>query len=451
MLKQAENPRLHPISAAQMPPLSESPQRPQLFLFLHIGKTGGGSVRRGFWSLQECSAHRLPFWPECVEQGGVTVGNSNRHALVATPQVSFESQIICPALSPLAVLGACRLNANDAMQFALNNASHRTPIVHMAHYRLGTELSWLDAEAPGLPALANAHRTKLALPRNPIDFRGVQYSLPALTGTYSLFDERAMSHRLPLMEGSNLSSVYDVIRISRGYTALATLKPVSKKPPSPYAAKVAALLARQNSQWRRDLEANWGPFYAKLSTEQAVSRITMLRSPWTHLPSIFCSKGFHQMNYSCTDPHQVDMWEGMPRSDGASISRGVTLRLCGVDCEARFLAGASLKALEAQAAYNLRHSFAVVGVTEQFGGFIQAVRRLSPHLGAFMATGEIRAHGRQLSGSTTANTGCPKNTCTAFWSDAEHQSKGLQESQVIRQMFNLYNIALEIVNKTLNS
>lgn len=423
--------------------LGESPSPPSLFIFVHIGKTGGGSVRRGFWGLQECSARRLPQWTGCLNEGGVTVGNSNRHRMVATPERTFEPHIVCPALSPLAVLGACRLRATaDAMESALVNASPPPiPIVHMGHYRVGSELSWLGAKTPGLIQLADAHATALAPPRLPTDFRGVEAVLPVLASGYALFDERALAAQPLRLNGSDVGGpdVFDKVRERRGFTALSPPEHWPQRMRRSAASPaVSTLLARQNSRWSGDLERNWGPLYEALG-RQAVARITMLRSPWTHLASIFYFFGYHRRNYSCTDPRQVDMWAGKPRSDGASISDAVTLRLCGVDCEARFLAGASVQALEAQAAYNLRYSFALVGVTEQFEGFIEAVRRLAPNLRGFLANGTVHAHGRRTQARSE------EDACKSYWSLVNNQREGLQESQVIRQMVHLYRIALEIV------
>ena len=131
------------------------------------------------------------------------------------------------------------------------------------------------------------------------------------------------------------------------------------------------------------------------------------------------------------------------RSDSAALA-GVTAQLCGVDCEARFLAGARVDALEAQATHNLRHGFALVGVTEQFGSFVHAVHRLSPDLRGFA---ERHAHGRRLAEEAPKPdraAGCDENACKAYWAVAEHQEEGLRRSQVIGQMHRLYEIALEL-------
>ena len=134
------------------------------------------------------------------------------------------------------------------------------------------------------------------------------------------------------------------------------------------------------------------------------------------------------------------------RGDGAALA-GVTAQLCGVDCEARFLAGARVDALEAQATHNLRHGFALVGVTEQFDNFVHAVQRLSPDLRGFT---EEHAHvGRRLAEEAPKRkpdrkARCDENACKAYWAVAEHQEEGLRRSQVIGQVHRLYEVALEL-------
>ena len=129
----------------------------------------------------------------------------------------------------------------------------------------------------------------------------------------------------------------------------------------------------------------------------------------------------------------MDKWLGVGRSDGAAVDAEVTLRLCGVDCEPRYLAGASVESLLLQATTNLQLSFAHVGVLEHFDKFVRGVQRLSPHLHGFA---ELHAHGRML--SQTQN----ENACKAHWGQPGHQSDGLQKSQVLRQLRHLYDVAL---------
>jgi hypothetical protein len=95
---------------------------------------------------------------------------------------------------------------------------------------------------------------------------------------------------------------------------------------------------------------NFGPLYASLP----VQRVTMLREPFGSLISKY---SWHriQKEVRC-DNLKNTAW-------AHDFSVNYMLYLCGVDCVNRFDHGTiTLDEIEAQAAYNLRNSFSIVGI-----------------------------------------------------------------------------------------
>ena len=422
---------------------------------------------------------------KCLNEGGITyVGDSNRPRLSPFPVRTFEASFVCPALSPLAVLGACHDPPDDGMQRALLNHSRNAPnttIVHVGHYFVGNELSWLDPKTPGLAALATRYQAKVnptavahkgGRTRHMADLLlrgvgweqalamyGVSYRRPAVSGLLNPYDAElvARGHGASLRACASypFSAASCAIKGETAFTGPSrnsTARSTDAPGVVAQASVQAATLARLNAQWG-DLRTNWGPFYEALG-KRSVTRVTMLRSPWSQLASLFCWGRHAKRNFSCTNPHHVDLWAGLPLRN-TSIDKEVVLRMCGVDCEARFLAGAPVEVLLKQAAYNLRHSFAIVGVLEKFDGFVQAVRRLSPHLRQFS-----EKHAHQLPRDRTLQNKpyrhgrpCPEaerkiaRACLAYWMDERNQRAGIKKSHVIKQLTRMYDIALELASK----
>jgi hypothetical protein len=113
---------------------------------------------------------------------------------------------------------------------------------------------------------------------------------------------------------------------------------------------------------------NYGPLYASLP----VHRVTLLREPFSWLNSKFA---WHKIGKSgeirCDDVEQAvqHRWAREYLLDHL-------MHLCGVDCINRWDKDNStmtLQQVEEQAAYNLRHSFSVVGVLTEVESFYEMI------------------------------------------------------------------------------
>ena len=149
----------------------------------------------------------------------------------------------------------------------------------------------------------------------------------------------------------------------------------------------------------------WGPLYASLP----VLRTTLVRDPFAWLLSKFF---WHSQNlhHSCANVTAATLWRNNNHHRNINIlergdhdpapgwahrtARTFILQLCGEDCQIRWeqvttALGANftsrqeellLQSFTRQADYNLRHSFVVVGVSDDIGSFYDMVSRRVQYL-----------------------------------------------------------------------
>ena len=359
---------------------------PDAIIFYHIGKVGGGSVRRAFWQ-QACRANAtLTTLTKCQQASGrgdarfgeFLLTNSNRRGLIHAPGRTYEGCLACPALTPMAAALVCR------------SPPQSSRVVHMAHIRLGSELGWLAAAA-----------------RTVVEQRAGHLRMPTTSPRTGYFGRAPRGSVSGTCGGA-----------TNGSSAFADLQQL-------------------NARWPR-LDANFGPLYA--ATRPHVARTVLLREPFAHLTSMYHCERLTK-RFACDNSSAIDVWASEDargnralRREGGGVLCETTVRLCGVDCEPRFWAGARMESLFAQTEHNLRHTFDVVGVLERLPRFYADIGRLHPALRNIQPPTK-RAHEQP---STRA-----KIACEAHWTSAQNRARAQRESSIVAQLVRWHSVALE--------
>ena len=111
--------------------------------------------------------------------------------------------------------------------------------------------------------------------------------------------------------------------------------------------------------------------------------------------------------------------------------------LCGEDCHTRMEAGhATLEEIEAQAAYNLRHSFAVVGLLDEQETFLDMLHARVDYINMHLPDAEAAQGGTHKSKKD--------EYCAALFHDPEYQRDLLAASPEMRALLRLYEVGVRV-------
>jgi hypothetical protein len=204
-----------------------------------------------------------------------------------------------------------------------------------------------------------------------------------------------------------------------------------------------------------DTSINWGPVYASLP----VLRTTVTREPFSWLLSRFFWARHHK-RYRCHDVTAAAFRPRDPRWRGVSVTRTPSLGwahqtaveyivyLCGEDCSARLAHAkaalghgytaahdnALLASFVRQADYNLRHSFAVVGLNEDMNGFYDMVTARVDYLD--MALNPHVVGDRHSAGSSA--------DCQVLYQSAAFQQELTEASPAVAALVQLHQTAARV-------
>jgi hypothetical protein len=185
---------------------------------------------------------------------------------------------------------------------------------------------------------------------------------------------------------------------------------------------------------------DWSHIYASLP----VLRTTILREPFSWLVSKFF---WHHAPSKCDDVETATMpfspftKNGTPERKGGWANRfalDYIIYLCGEDCAARHDQGiGNLQQMERQAANNLRHSFAVVGLLQETDTFFDMVTKrvqyvnmsLNPHVKGSLHSSGNRAEQRR---------------CKKRFSNAKFQELLKQKSPIVASLDRLYKVGVQV-------
>jgi len=190
----------------------------------------------------------------------------------------------------------------------------------------------------------------------------------------------------------------------------------------------------------------WGEMYASLP----VVRVTVLREPFSWLRSKY---GWHNLggikfNLTCDDVTTATQLDGgyyysdLHIAERPGWARLMPLQyiffLCGEDCHARMEAGmATLKQVEAQAAYNLRNSFAVVGLLQDQATFFEMIHARVDYM-------DMHLNYTQNMTDDGSHQSKKDRHCAARFQDPKFQQELLAASPELAALKRLYEIGMEV-------
>ena len=452
------------------------------FIFVHIGKAGGGSIRARFaasalnYSRNRWESYRSDpsyYYPVYDSQGslhkGRFVDSDAANFLPISPfpfaAFQFEGVFRCHSTTPIGHMIACHNNGKGVHTKQMGVCkSHRAPknneercdILYMGHNALGAELGFLPT-----PYLVNwwSNTTWAKQQDTPKSHTVDQISALLANRTNRLYG----------------SLVDRKSRIKECFGAPLTINEwdfVYEECIRPKAV-MADLLAKATMH---ELHGNFGPVYASMP----VLRVTMLREPFSWLKSkFFWHSGWRIKNllgppdaaqplkWDHKHPKKGPFWEDDDFAKCDDVEVLITtwgkqyaliyiFYLCGVHCMGEWQSIQDayahtpevlkkkslgyLKIMEEQASYNLRNSFAVVGLLHKSDEFYQMINKrvyyidtnLNKHIqGSDHSTGEAREMGR----------------CSEVYKNATFQDQILKKSPEIASMFRLYEIGVQVNQK----
>jgi len=208
-----------------------------------------------------------------------------------------------------------------------------------------------------------------------------------------------------------------------------------------------------------------GQAYAELYASLPVLRVTVIREPfswllakffWHHLDRNGTCNDLEYATFGSGDPDiykghvtsvKIPPWARNPTLDGDSPGPGWARRyallyivyVCGEDCLSRLESGDyDLREIEAQAAHNLRNSFAVVGLLEDSEAFFDMVHARVEYM-------DVKANA-QLFKEDVHKSKISKDRalCMEQYNDTEFQARMLEASPEIAALVRLYEVGVEV-------
>jgi hypothetical protein len=401
-------------------------------IFVHIGKSGGGSIRARL----AASSHNYTKGEFFKKTDGsyYPVKNSTiarfcsscapNHML--TTERSFEGSVPCHASTPLGHAIACPNHIiGPRIQNSISERTHgqcdiyseTCHVVYAGHNYFGAEMHWL----PG-PYLENWWKQHWAT---------LDDQISPLWNKLRPNETWCEARQAEFPKNNTMyNNVYEECS-----------KPMQEDVDARAASAVAKKL-----QVKEGNISVWTPVYASLP----VLRVTVVRDPFSWLMSKYpwSSKG-KRMKINCHDfqdafhaghPYNVSHkgMNGISSGWAWKMSLGYIISLCGEECMVRYAAGtATLEDLERQTEQNLRHSFAVVGLQENFDTFYEMV---SARVGYIDTSRNPHVMGPRH--KSMSNSAIQK--CKDLFFNASVQEQLLRESPELAALHRLYKVAVEV-------
>jgi len=399
-------------------------------IFVHIGKAGGGSARTRLaasalnytrtgsrsWANPILDEHYYPVSPT---HRGKFCNSRNRDAhspstvlfKVGTPFKPYEGTITCNATSPLGIAVACpEVFSSVRCLGCANVKSKHCHTVYVGHNTMGSEIHWLPPKYLQQWWKKNWERSGYGN-----HSEAVTQSLQTLTQG----DEQwcfGKSARPTTMREQKKG--YALCGLPLGSKVDKQFKRYWDKLPKPatHSSTVGT-------------EYNFAPLYASLP----VHRVVVIREPFSWLLSkFFWHHDFLSSKFKCTE------FKGWAEVE---ILRDYLLKLCGVDCANRYESGLlSLEGVEAQTEANLRHSFSVVGLSEEPDVFYSMINMRM----AYMNT-KLNLHLKNSSHSSINKKNKERAAeCKEIYAGETFRNKVRKDLPVLAAMERLYYVGVEV-------
>jgi hypothetical protein len=428
------------------------------FVFVHIGKAGGGTVRQRialsqsnlttdstrFRDLQRVQGAYYPVTTttkrsqeqESSTTTTTTTTNTRRATLCNSDannyrpvydMNTFEGTRRCNATTPIGQALACHFvpQPNQCFYPCTGGEEDGTcPVVYLGHNMLGSELHWLPAKY----FQRWWETSKWAVPN--------ETSSSSSNTVASLFLRIASSSTHPC---------WNTVAPSQKRYRLAFWKPF-------WESCMGELQAVSDAAAVREVVAAGGGSWASVYASLPAIRVTILREPFSWLVSKYM---WHLSdnkikNVTCDDLPTatqegrlgLDFDNPGLRPGELGWIRGYSLvylfYLCGEDCIVRYHTGIStLDELERQAEGNLRHSFAVVGLLNETNIFFDMIAARVQYMNTSL-------NGKEEGSRHRSTPNALKRSCESKFKDESFRSRVLRAAPELRAMMRLFQVAEEV-------
>lgn len=447
--------------------LNETPM-----IFVHIGKAGGGSIRRRFaaaahnytrshkdWFQAHLDSHIYPFPTTRDNDGGVHSASSSKddgldrepqgakfcnskfkhHRIKETEDrlgTKFEGVVDCNATTPIGRMRACPEPLRDSCLGCDVNSKY-CHTVYVGHNLLGSEIHWLPPRIlqswwkSQWGSLSNTltdeeEYSKLV---SDIEF-GIETLLPE--------DSRWCN---ALKRGRPLTRDDEFNRNTQLWTNCSEpLALIADGHFHEFWGETGAVGTKGDiikAEYR-----NYSPIYASLP----VHRVTVMREPLSWLLSKYFWHGNN--NGLCDDIPSASLLTNITNADGRQewgwayeYLMTYILYICGEDCLTRFELGVmTLEDMEVQAESNLRQAFTVVGLLEEMDDFYDMVDQRFGYVN--MTASENVKGGRHS--SVGKNQKSEVERCKKVFEKEDFRDEFKAHLPVLATMDRLYQVAVEV-------
>ena len=444
--------------------LSETP-----FVFVHIGKSGGGTIRRRIagsavnftrstkeWSHPEKDESYFPIRRQQRQDHRDYDDNNDANIIKATfcssghskfmplNQRTFEGTRICTATTPLGQALACPADfhsADDGMCGGDPMDWQSANVVYVGHNDFGTEIHWLP-----VPYLQNWWDQHWATHSTSSDTANTNNKIvDAISKQWPRLDPNNVwcgnLHRPWLDVTPNQELRFNKCgeRIN-GQVDLAGFEALQQR-------GVTLLTPMDHAR-------AWSALYSSLP----VIRATMMRNPFSWLASKYSWHHLQNRGIRCDDlvygtAGHIDLYKDVETEKNGQLLMSKSgwmrrfallqiLQLCGSDCRVRhYQKQATLPELQLQAEFNLRQGFAVVGILEDGEDvFFEMLQTRVEYLD-LQRNPHLKFHGKHQ----TPKKG-EDGRCKQRFMNPEFQEQILAAAPEVKALVHLYKVA-DQVNK----
>jgi hypothetical protein len=351
-------------------------------IFVHIGKSGGGTIRARFaaaaenftrsshegWKRPTEDNHYYPVLSNFsngtqVIQRGRFCTSKNRHYRMPKMRRftnnGYEGIFDCHATTPLGRMIGCPSFwfENDGCGGCTDINAPDCHTVYVGHNYFGNELHWLPA-----PYIQNWWNKNWA---SVVPFPEVKNGLRSISvGTTdpiwcTRHNKSRTTKRNDVLAGRQ-----------RRESHTECSKDISNRMDAWFRASWKAIVPNSTS-----MDKNYAPIYASMPLHRTV----LLREPFSWLVSRFFWDSVYRTNYKCDDIEKATYFNPLSLNHSESgwvyqMALEHLFYLCGEDCINRYETGEiNLNDIERQAEANLRHSFSVVGLLNETASFYEMV------------------------------------------------------------------------------
>ena len=422
------------------------------FIFIHIGKAGGGEIRRkiaaaaidynrgGDWRNSGKDDHYYPIIAEGDDANGIirhgkfcNSGYQNFYIPNKggnTVSKSFEGSKPCNATTPLGHAIGCpaQYQQKRCQGCNMNGVVNSTicDVIYVGHNMLGNEMHWLP------PKYLSRWWHQYWYSRN--DNSSSSYNISQdhhyFDSIYQGFHSIMPNQQYPQWcTKNNISRPYQIYSRNTNYT-IDRENPVLME-----CSRIAALKADEEIEeyWKLlgNKPNNYSPLYASLP----LHRVVMLREPISWLKSKFYWHKEYR-NCACDDIKCARNWAD-------SRARLYIYYLCGEDCLSRYQTKTiTLEEMTNQAEDNLRNSFSVVGLLNETESFYDMIEMRLSYMNMSQSLPAELSGGRHASGKGKNIT--EYNRCSDVFESETFRQRLREEYPSVAAAERLYYLGVEI-------